>query len=38
MKQMGVVFSMTPTKTGTGGPTIAVFDDTCGNLVQLFQI
>ena len=35
MKNLGVVFTMTPTKTGE--VTIAVFDDTCGNLIQLYQ-
>jgi len=36
MKKLGVVFTMEPTKTGS--TTVAVFDDTCGNLIQLFQI
>lgn len=36
MKKLGVVFSMKPTKTGEA--TVAVFDDTCGNLIQLYQI
>ena len=36
MTKLGVVFTTKPTKTG--GPTIAVFDDTCGNLIQLFQV
>jgi catechol 2,3-dioxygenase-like lactoylglutathione lyase family enzyme len=32
----GVVFRVKPTSTG---PTmIAIFDDTCGNLIQLYQI
>ncbi len=31
----GVVFSTEP--TDAGGVTIAVFDDTCGNLIQLYQ-
>lgn len=36
MKDLGVVFSMEPTK---GGPaTLAVFNDTCGNLIQLYQV
>ncbi len=35
MKNLGVEFHMEPTKTG--GPTIAVFDDTCGNLIQIYQ-
>jgi predicted enzyme related to lactoylglutathione lyase len=35
MKKLGVVFTMAPT---TMGPvTQAVFDDTCGNLIQLYQ-
>jgi predicted enzyme related to lactoylglutathione lyase len=36
MEKLGVVFTMKPTITP--GPTIAVFDDTCGNLIQLFQV
>lgn len=35
MKKLGVAFAMEPTQTGP--TTIAVFDDTCGNLIQLFQ-
>lgn len=35
MKKLGVRFSMAPTKTGPA--TVAVFDDTCGNLIQLAQ-
>lgn len=35
MKKLGVVFRMNPTKTGE--TTVAVFDDTCGNLIQLYQ-
>ena len=35
MKGLGVDFKMEPTKLE--GPTIAVFDDTCGNLIQIFQ-
>jgi len=35
MERLGVVFRPKPT---TMGPTtIAVFDDTCGNLMQLYQ-
>lgn len=30
MKNLGVVFTMEPTKTGP--VTVAIFDDTCGNL------
>jgi predicted enzyme related to lactoylglutathione lyase len=33
--ELGVVFTTGPTDAGT--TTIAVFEDTCGNLVQLYQ-
>ena len=36
LKQLGVVFTTEPTESGP--VTIAVFDDTCGNLIQIFQI
>jgi catechol 2,3-dioxygenase-like lactoylglutathione lyase family enzyme len=36
MKQAGVAFTKEPTKAGP--VTIAVFDDTCGNLIQLYQV
>ncbi len=36
MKKLGVMFSKEPTKAGE--VTIAVFDDTCGNLIQLYQV
>jgi len=36
MKAMGVSFTMPPTQTK--GPIMAVFDDTCGNLIQIFQL
>jgi catechol 2,3-dioxygenase-like lactoylglutathione lyase family enzyme len=32
----GVVFTIEPTKAGEA--TIAVFEDTCGNLIQLYQL
>ena len=35
LKNLGVVFSMEPTKTQWGAQ--AVFDDTCGNLILLHQ-
>ncbi len=35
MKDLGVVWSQPPTKVGP--VTVAVFDDTCGNLIQLVQ-
>lgn len=36
MKKLGVVFTLEPTQVP--GSTIAVFDDTCGNLIQLTQV
>ncbi len=36
MIKHGVVFRTKPTKL-EGGPTIALFDDTCGNLIQLVE-
>ncbi len=35
MKKLGVNFTMEPTKMGP--VTVAVFDDTCGNLIQIVQ-
>jgi len=35
LKRKGVVFTMDPTKMGE--VTFAVFADTCGNLIQLYQ-
>lgn len=36
LKKLGVVFTQEPTPAG---PTIqAVFDDTCGNLIQIYQV
>lgn len=35
LKKLGVRFTMEPTKTGP--TTIAVFDDTCGNFIQIYQ-
>ena len=35
MTKLGVVFSMDPTQSGPA--TVAVFEDTCGNLIQLYQ-
>ena len=35
MSRLGVVFTMEPTKSGP--TTVAVFEDTCGNLIQLYQ-
>ena len=36
LKKLGVTFTIKPTKV-EGGAIIAVFDDTCGNLIQLYQ-
>lgn len=36
MKKLGVNFTIEPTSMGI--VTIAVFDDTCGNLVQIAQV
>jgi predicted enzyme related to lactoylglutathione lyase len=36
MKKLGVRFTMEPTKVA--GSTIAVFDDACGNLIQITQL
>lgn len=36
LKGLGVVFTMIPTKVT--GSTIAVFDDLCGNLIQINQL
>jgi len=36
MKKLGVVFRTEPTKAGD--VTVAVFEDTCGNLIQLHQV
>jgi hypothetical protein len=35
MKKLGVVFRSEPTKMGP--VTVAVFEDTCGNLIQIAQ-
>ncbi len=35
LKANGVVFTMEPTDVGTA--VIAAFDDTCGNLIQIYQ-
>lgn len=36
LTKLGVVFRTKPTKAGP--VTVAVFDDTCGNLIQLHQV
>ncbi len=37
LKKLGVKFTMEPTKLTGAGSTIAVLDDTCGNLIQITQ-
>lgn len=36
LKQRGVVFTMAPTQAGP--VTLAIFSDTCGNLIQVYQM
>ncbi len=36
MKGLGVTFTMGPTNVGES--TIATFDDTCGNLIQIYEV
>ena len=36
LEKLGVTFSMKPTQMGPS--TLAVFDDTCGNNIQLIQV
>lgn len=36
LKAKGVVFTGEPTKMGE--VTLAIFEDTCGNLIQIFQV
>lgn len=36
MKNLGVEFTMEPTNMGT--TTVAILNDTCGNLIQIYQI
>lgn len=36
MKNLGVEFTMEPTNVGAA--IAAVFDDTCGNLIQIYQV
>ena len=35
-RRRGVVFRTEPTKMGPA--TIALFEDTCGNIIQIFQV
>jgi hypothetical protein len=36
MKDLGVEFTMEPTSMGM--TTAAIFDDTCGNLIEIYQL
>jgi catechol 2,3-dioxygenase-like lactoylglutathione lyase family enzyme len=36
LKKLGVEFTMEPTNIGPA--TAAIFDDTCGNLIQIFEV
>src|SRR5258706_4077414 len=36
MNKLGVELTMEPTNLGMS--TVAIFDDTCGNLIQIFQV
>ncbi|MCC6804150.1 MAG: VOC family protein [Anaerolineae bacterium] len=36
LKALGVEFTMEPTNMGT--TSVAIFDDTCGNLIQIHQV
>ncbi len=36
LKELGVVFTMDP--TDVGGTMVAAFEDTCGNVIQIYQV
>jgi predicted enzyme related to lactoylglutathione lyase len=36
LKKLSVAFTMEPTNMGMS--TVAIFDDTCGNLIQIYQV
>jgi len=36
LEELGVAFTLQPTEMGEA--TVAVFDDTCGNLIQIYQV
>jgi catechol 2,3-dioxygenase-like lactoylglutathione lyase family enzyme len=36
LKKLGVEFTMEPTNMGT--TTVAILNDTCGNLIQIYQV
>ncbi len=37
LKGLGVVFAGAPAPVSEAGPMVATFDDTCGNLIRLFE-
>lgn len=37
MKALGVKLTLPPTQQ-KDGPMLAIFDDTCGNLIQIFEL
>lgn len=38
LKAKGVAFKMLPQQAPGGGPVIAVFDDSCGNYIMMYEI
>lgn len=38
LKAKGVVFKMPPQPSPGGGPVMAIFDDTCGNYIVMYEI
>jgi catechol 2,3-dioxygenase-like lactoylglutathione lyase family enzyme len=38
LKAKGVAFKMPPQQSPGGGPTMAIFDDTCGNYIVMYEI
>lgn len=36
LRELGVEFAIEPTRTDT--VSLAIFDDTCGNLIQIYQV
>jgi catechol 2,3-dioxygenase-like lactoylglutathione lyase family enzyme len=38
LKAKGVIFKMPPQAAPGGGPIMAIFDDTCGNYIVMYEI
>jgi catechol 2,3-dioxygenase-like lactoylglutathione lyase family enzyme len=36
LRKQGVIFNIEPTNLGSS--TVAIFEDTCGNLIQIYQV